>query len=51
MREGKGWLIGDLRYDREPDLGFAELALPDELPQCPRNVPPWMPPRSDVLKE
>jgi inner membrane protein len=51
MREGSGWLIGDLRYDREPGLGFAELALPDELSQCPRNVPPWMPPRSDVLKE
>jgi inner membrane protein len=49
MREGNGWLLGDLRYDREPELGFAELALPDAPPLCPRNLPPWIAPRSDVL--
>jgi len=41
-------LIGDLRYDREPELGFAELDL-DRASRCPRYVPPWVPPRSDVL--
>lgn len=49
MRQGSGWLMGDLRYDREPEAGFAELALSAESPDCPRNVPPWTPPRSDVL--
>jgi inner membrane protein len=41
--------IGDLRYDREPELGFAELDL-NSPRQCPAYVPPWVPPRSDVLK-
>jgi inner membrane protein len=49
MREGNGWLMGDLRYDREPELGFAEIAVQDAPSQCPRNIPPWIPPRSDVL--
>ena len=41
-------LIGDLRYDRGPELGFAELDLA-RSPQCPGYVPPWVPPRSDLL--
>jgi inner membrane protein len=48
-READGWLVGDLRYDREPQLGFAELAIPAVVEQCPRHVPPWIPPRNDVL--
>jgi inner membrane protein len=48
-RADTSWLLGDLRYDREPGLGFAELALPAAPQQCPRNIPPWTPPRSDVL--
>jgi inner membrane protein len=51
MRDGNGWLMGDLRYDREPELGFAELAIADVPPQCPRNLPPWIPPRRDVLEK
>ena len=39
------WL-GDLRYDREPRAGFAEIELHDV---CPRHVPPWRPPRHDLL--
>jgi inner membrane protein len=41
-------VIGDLRYDREPGLGFAELDL-TRLPPCPAHVPPWVPPRADLL--
>lgn len=47
QREGQ-WLIGDLRYDREAGLGFAELALQNEQ-SCPRT-PPWTPPRQDLLR-
>ena len=41
-------VIGDLRYDREAELGFAELLLGSEQPECPRHVPPWLPPRGDL---
>ena len=44
------WLIGDLRYDREPGPGFAELELPQGSARCPRHVPPWIPPRADVIR-
>lgn len=43
-----GWIVGDLRYDREPDPGFAELEL-SEPSNCPSHVPPWIPPREDLL--
>ncbi len=43
------WLVGDLRFDREPGLGMAELALDASAATCPQHVPPWTPPRSDVL--
>jgi inner membrane protein len=39
-------VIGDLRYDREPGLGFAEI---ERAGPCPEHVPPWQPPRADVL--
>lgn len=42
-------LVGDLRYDREPGPGFAEVELPGKIEACPKWVPPWIPPRSDVL--
>ena len=41
--------IGDLRFDREPGLGFAEVALGQRAP-CPSYVPPWVPPRLDLLE-
>jgi inner membrane protein len=43
-------VIGDLRYDREPELGFAELDLAQSS-RCPAYVPPWVPPRSDLLEQ
>jgi inner membrane protein len=45
-----GTVIGDLRYDREPELGFAEIDLADPEQTCPAHVPPWLPPRADLLK-
>ena len=41
-------IVGDLRYDREPELGFAEIDL-TRPPGCPAYLPPWTPPRSDLL--
>lgn len=40
-REGEGWVVGDLRYDFEPELGFAELpVVPGDLRGCD-HLPPW----------
>jgi inner membrane protein len=36
-------LIGDLRYDRSPDIDFAELELHPDA-DCPAFEPPWRPP-------
>jgi inner membrane protein len=43
------WVIGDLRYDREAALGFSEIEL-DQRENCPRHVPPWVAPRSELLR-
>lgn len=40
-------VLGDLRFDREKDLGFAEIAL-DGKPACRFSVP-WVPPRRALL--
>ena len=47
--ESERKVIGDLRYDREPGLGFAELDL-GRSAGCPSYVPPWIPPRRDLLE-
>lgn len=42
MIDGR-WILGDMRYDRESQLGFSEIALaPNE--ECPSRIPPWTPP-------
>jgi inner membrane protein len=52
FREGKsGLFLGDLRYDRSPDLDFAELRGTIPPASCPRHVPPWIPPRHELLLE
>lgn len=48
-RTADGWIIGDLRYDRESDLGFAELALGQTTARCSTRMPPWVPPRLELL--
>lgn len=45
--EGQPYLA-DLRFDREPGLGFAELPLHEPGAKCPRPVP-WTMPREDLL--
>ncbi len=41
--------VGDLRFDNQRARGFAEMDVPRPEPACPRWVPPWIPPRQDVL--
>ncbi|HEY0682728.1 MAG TPA: metal-dependent hydrolase [Steroidobacter sp.] len=43
-------ILGDMRYDRESELGFAEVAL-QNAPSCPSFVPGWVEPRQDLLKQ
>jgi inner membrane protein len=44
-----GWILGDLRYDREPGIGFAEIEIGRDPGPCPAFVPSWTPPRADLL--
>lgn len=46
---GGSLVLGDLRYDREKALGFAEMELDDPPGACPSLIPPWLPPRADLL--
>jgi inner membrane protein len=46
---GSAKVLGDLRYDREKALGFAEVELHDPPGACPRWVPHWRQPRADLL--
>lgn len=41
-------VASDLRYDRSPGLDFADMALGART-SCPDWVPPWIPPRADLL--
>jgi inner membrane protein len=41
------WVMGDLRFDREKDLGFTEIELRGRSP-C-RFSTPWVPPRQALL--
>lgn len=43
-------LVGDLRYDREAGLGFAEVEFSLPPGDCPSAVPPWREPRADLLR-
>ncbi len=43
--------LGDLRYDRSSAAGFAELGVPLHPRKCPSWVPPWLPPRADLLSD
>ncbi len=46
---GTGLVLGDLRFDREPGLGFAELVVDRANDSCPPAIPPWTPPRAELL--
>jgi hypothetical protein len=47
---GPDQMLGDLRYDRNEGADFAEITPWSEPSGCPENVPPWRPPREDVLR-
>jgi inner membrane protein len=47
---GPGWIVGDLRYDREAGLGFAEIYVAPASDECPSFIPAWIPPRTDLLR-
>ncbi len=47
--DGTELVAGDIRYDRGTDLGFAELEIPRPPAPCPRFVPPWIPPRQELI--
>ena len=44
-------IVGDLRYDRKPELDFADIRLSASLDPagCPSNLPPWIAPRRDLF--
>jgi inner membrane protein len=44
-----GWIIGDLRFDRERGLGLAELEISAVPESGCRPRAPWLPPRADLL--
>ncbi len=45
----EGWVLGDLRFDRERGLGLAELRITGEGSEnCTRRAP-WIAPRTDLL--
>ncbi len=49
-RSAAAWRLGDLRYDREPGASFGEIDISDATAVCPAHLPPWRPPRSDLLR-
>jgi inner membrane protein len=51
LREEDGELVlNDLRYERDGLEGFWTARFPSDMQECPRNRPPWLPPRLDVLQ-
>ena len=50
MTRGEGWVFGDMRYDREPELGLAEIEVGPTSDECPPFIPGWTPPRADLLE-
>lgn len=51
LERGASLHLGDLRYDRSASDGFAELEVPSRPSECPPFVPPWTPPRRDLMDE
>ena len=41
--------LGDARYGGGSGRGFSDVVVPQRAPVCPKNVPPWIPPRADLL--
>ncbi len=43
-----GWILGDLRYDRGPDSGFAAMLVDPAAPEHCKQPIPWTAPRRDL---
>jgi inner membrane protein len=50
VMQGDGWIVGDMRYDREPEPGLAEIEVGPLADECPAFIPGWTPPRLDMLQ-
>ncbi|NUM87745.1 MAG: metal-dependent hydrolase [Bdellovibrionales bacterium] len=48
-KSGDRVILGDLRFDREPGLGFSEIVIPEN--GCPEGVPSWTPPTRGWMGE
>jgi hypothetical protein len=42
--------LGDARYGGGSGRGFSDVVVPRRAPVCPKNIPPWIPPRTDLLE-
>jgi len=42
-------MLGDVRYGGGSGSGFSDVAVPFRSATCPQAVPPWTPPRIDLL--
>ena len=49
-RTSDGVVLGDLRFDNERGLSFAEFRLSEERSSCMWYVPRWTPPRMELLE-
>jgi hypothetical protein len=43
------YIVGDLRFDRRPGLDFSDARVEARPSRCPKAIPPWLPPRRDLL--
>lgn len=51
IERGEELVMGDLRFDWEEELSFAEMSAPLVPTHCPKNLPPWVPPRRGWIIE
>ena len=42
-------VLGDLRFGAATGNGFTDVVVPLRSSDCPPHVPPWIPPRNDLL--
>ena len=42
-------MLGDVRYGGGSGAGFSDVRVPRRSAACPEAVPPWTPPRADLL--
>jgi inner membrane protein len=50
VKQGQGWVLGDLRFDNGQGGGMSEVTLTLGSPELCRHDVPWVPPRTDLLE-